>query len=172
MSKGKSRPIEVPLLDGVTLWMSELQALGADESVTIKNIGTIPQPLNSWVLASLRGESFYTFPEGTILEPGGEITVHSGPSARNNPPKELFWTKEHIWNNQSDTAVLFDATGHEVARMAQGRSRSEEQGRKLLYRDEEGMHIEDSAPHKMEKRRGNNAPELGNPPENAPDTQK
>lgn len=159
-----SRPTEAPLLDGVTIWMNELQATGEDEYVTIKNIGTVAQPLTNWVLASLRGEQFYTFPEGTFLSPGESIQVHSGPGARNAPSQALFWTREPVWNNKHDTAVLFDANGHEVARLAHGQTRTDNQRAQLLYREDGSMSIEARAPHKMVKRRSSDAPSLEEPP--------
>ena len=94
------------------------------ESVIIVNKGTIAQPLCRWVLATLRGEKFYAFPDDLVLKPKMAATIHSGQGALDNPSsgllwtEHLFWTEEQLWNNQGDVAVLFDANGREVDRYA------------------------------------------------------
>lgn len=153
MGKTESSPIEVSQLDGARIAMTELDAEGSDEVVLIQNLGTVAQPLTGWVLTSLRGETFFTLPEGTILPPGGQLRVHSGPGASAGGPDDLLWTRESVWNNKGDTAVLFGANGHEIARIGHGNRRDDSKGSKLLYRDEHGMRIEDSAPYKVGNRK-------------------
>jgi hypothetical protein len=32
-------------------------------------------------------------------------------------PTDLVWTRQYVWNNKGDTAMLYDADGHEVSRV-------------------------------------------------------
>jgi hypothetical protein len=102
---------------GASVEISGVDNYGLHEFIRIVNRGAEAQPLAGWVLASVRGNQFYAFP-ATTLEPQTAVTVHSGPHARNDPPRHLFWTNAQVWNNDSDLAVLFDAGGTEVARFA------------------------------------------------------
>ncbi len=153
MAKQKTYLVEAGALDGTNISITEFSAEGADEYVTIQNGGTMAQPLTSWALASLRGESIYEFPDGLILHPNSRVRIHSGPGAQGSPPGDWVWTREKIWNDQGDVAVLFDARGHEVARLSHGTPPPATRNAKLLYRDEDGIRIEDSGPHKAVNRK-------------------
>ncbi|MDQ4078062.1 MAG: lamin tail domain-containing protein [Chloroflexota bacterium] len=148
MTRSDSRPLEVPQLDGAHIVMSDMNAEGADEYVVIENLGTVAQPMTNWVLTSLRGDQFYTMPEGFVLRAGGRVRIHSGPGAQSSPPNDLLWTRDSIWNNKGDTAVLFGANGHEVARIGHGNRRDDSKREKLLYRENGEMRIEDLKPYK------------------------
>ena len=60
------------------LKIEAIQNDGLQEFVTIINQGTIGQPMTGWVLASLRGQAFYLFPDDLILRPAWLIVIHSG----------------------------------------------------------------------------------------------
>ncbi len=90
---------------------------GLREHVEIENRSLVAQPLTGWVLASLRGNQFYVFP-AVIVTPDETIRVHSGSNTVSNPPHDWLWTKENVWRNASDVAVLFDVEGQEIARHA------------------------------------------------------
>ncbi|HBY95055.1 MAG: lamin tail domain-containing protein [Ardenticatenaceae bacterium] len=154
MAKPDSYTVETPKLEGTHITLAELQVEGADEYVTIENTGTVAQPLTSWILASLRGETLYQMPEGLVLHPNSRVRIHSGPAAEGNPPTDFVWTRERVWNDKGDTAVLFDALGHEVTRLTHGSPPAESRGARLLYRDDDGrLHIEDSYPSKAVNRK-------------------
>lgn len=148
MAKTESQPIEAPPLDGTQVVIAGLTDDEADEVVVIENRGTVAQPLTGWVLASLRGPHFYEFPEGLILHPDSAVRIHSGPGARAQPPSDLVWRQERMWRNRGDTAVLFGANGHEVARWGEGEQQVSSSGAKLLFREDGGMQIEDAGPRK------------------------
>lgn len=148
MSKS-SEPTRAPQLDGAHLAITELSAEGSDEWVTVENLGTVAQPLTGWVLATLRGDRLFHFPEGTFLQPGQKLRIHSGSGAAGGSAADLLWTREPMWNDKGDTAVLFGANGHEVSRLSNGRSRAENRGARLLYREDGPPRIEESAPEKM-----------------------
>ncbi len=80
---------------------------GAD-TVTLRNGGAAPADLSGWFLFSERGGETYVFAEGTVLAPGGELTV--GPGG-------LAWDEKNVWHDKKDdTAVLYDAWGREMDR--------------------------------------------------------
>ena len=118
MGKRRSQPNCTGQLSGAKVIIKEVHNDALSESVTIANKGAVAQPLCGWVLATLRGEKFYAFPDDLVLRPKMAATIHSGQDALNNPSSGLLWTEEQVWNNQGDVAVLFDANGLEVDRYA------------------------------------------------------
>ena len=118
MGKRRSQPNCTGQLSGAKVIIKEVHNDALSESVTIANKGAVAQPLCGWVLATLRGEKFYAFPDDLVLLPKMAAIIHSGQGALNNPSSGLLWTEEQVWNNQGDVAVLFDANGLEVDRYA------------------------------------------------------
>jgi hypothetical protein len=125
-------------LAGAQLEISGIHNDDLMESATIVNRGTTAQPMSGWALATLRGGQVYMFPDELILLPGAKVVIHSGQGTPENSPHELFWTHEQRWNNQSDTAILFDVHGLEVDRWVYPHGRisgSAAKHRKQLVRD-------------------------------------
>jgi len=117
-----------------------------EEAVTIANRGQIDQPLTGWALATLHGGQVFEFPAGTFLPPGGQVRVLSGEQARPAGRNEFLWSREYLWSNESDTALLFDEKGHEVSRFTYPRPTLRENRRprrKILDQDREGFHLRD-----------------------------
>lgn len=134
---------EVP---GADLVIDEVYADGLTEYVAIANRGTVEQPLSGWALATLHGQEVFLFPQGTVLGWGAHIRVLSGEQAQPASRQELLWTRQSIWNNRSDTALLFDDGGREVNRFTYPRPTARESRvpkRKLLVQDLGGYHLED-----------------------------
>ena len=98
MRKRTSQPTRVGQMDGAQVRLDRVHNDAQREFVEIVNRGTLAQPMGGWVLASLRGEQFYLFPDNVILQPEMVATVHSGQGASDNPPRDLLWTREQIWN--------------------------------------------------------------------------
>jgi len=88
----------------------------SDEYVEIKNLGSEPVDLESWVIKDIsEGYPSLTFP-AYILQPGKSIRVYT-----NEIHPEYggfsFGSGNAVWNNSSpDTAVLYNAQGQEVSR--------------------------------------------------------
>jgi hypothetical protein len=131
---------------------------GLQESVSIQNQGTVAQPMSGWILASLRGQRFFPFPDNLIFLPGMAIIVHSGQQMQGQVraslivQNDLFWTNEQVWNNRGDLAMLFDADGNEVDRYGYPNKRvmgSSAERCKVLIRDENGLQIGDEPPKQM-----------------------
>jgi len=150
MSKRTSTIVRIGQVKGAKLKIKAVKNDGLQEYATIINRGTVAQPMSGWVLASLRGQTFYPFPDDLMLEPGMIVKVQSG---QHEPKKEqknwdllenLFWTIDQVWNNHSDTAILFDANGLEIDRLSYPHERvmgSSAYRRKILIRHDDGFEI-------------------------------
>ncbi len=86
-----------------------------DEWVKITNSGTSPVAMTDWKITDDGEKHTYVFPQ-FILEAGGIVTLYTG--VGNDTSTELYWgLKSHVWNNDGDTAWLYDADGELVDRM-------------------------------------------------------
>ncbi len=80
-----------------------------DEYFTLVNSGPTSVDLTGWTVENERGVS-YRFPDGLVLAPGAVLTVHSG--AGPDSAAVLHWNAAApIWSDNSDIAILRDATG-------------------------------------------------------------
>jgi hypothetical protein len=76
--------------------------------VRIENGGSASQRMAGW---KLKDEANHTYAPSITLAPGGSVKSHSGPDASHNPPTDYRWTTAYIWNNDGDTAYLYNAGG-------------------------------------------------------------
>jgi hypothetical protein len=150
MSKQISQIVRIGQLKGAKLKIKAVKNDGLQEYAAIINRGTVAQPMSGWVLASLRGQTFYPFPDDLMFEPGMIVKVQSGqqePKKTNNKLgvwADLLWTVEQVWNNRGDIAILFDANGLEVDRHSYPHERVMGSGanrRKVLVRKDNGFEI-------------------------------
>lgn len=79
------------------------------ETVTITNSGSSTANLAGWRLTDEGAKHSYTF-SGTSLPSGGSITIASGTGSG-----EIKWTGANVWNNDGDTAYLYDGSGNLVS---------------------------------------------------------
>ncbi len=91
----------------------------ADEFIEIINRGTAPGDISGFVLgADDRGQNF-TFPPGTVLQPGQRIRVYT-----NEIHPEWggfsYGSGKPIWNDKGDRAVLKDTGGDTVSTYGYG----------------------------------------------------
>jgi hypothetical protein len=66
----------------------------------------------------------------------------------------LQWTIDQVWNNHSDTAILFDANGLEIDRLSYPHERvigSSANHRKILIRNNDGFEIVNEGLHRSKK---------------------
>ncbi|MGQ9683034.1 MAG: lamin tail domain-containing protein [Anaerolineae bacterium] len=146
MNAQRSQPIVMAQTPGARVAIDDVRADGPAESVTIVNHGQIDQPLAGWALASLHGMEVFVFPEDTVLTAGHAVRVLSGEGAQVTGRSDLLWTRDSIWSNRSDTVLLFDGLGHEVARRTYPRPtvrQARVPKRKVLLRDRDGYHLVD-----------------------------
>ncbi len=141
-----SRPVEMAETPGADVAITEVHADGLEEWVIVTNRGQISQPLSGWALASLHGFAVFLFPPGTVLDPGSQVRVLSGEGAAPTSAQDLLWVRESVWSDRSDTVLLFDNLGREVARLSYPRPTIREERipkRKMLVLDRSGYHLED-----------------------------
>ncbi len=80
-----------------------------DEYVTFENTGDAELDLSGDTLADAAGAT-YTFPDGTTLAPGDQVTVHTG--SGDDTVTDLYWRRGRaVWNNDGDTVIVRDETG-------------------------------------------------------------
>jgi len=114
--------------------ITEIEPIGDDEIVWIKNLGDEPVDLSGWQLYTPPHYRF-TFPQGCVLPPGAGLKIHSGPRPKIfkrpgtpdrgggvcYPGVDLLWTLQHVWCDQNgDTAYLFDAEGDLISKYEYG----------------------------------------------------
>ena len=150
MPERTSQVVRMGQLKGAKIKIKEVKNDGLHEYVAIINRGTVTQPMSGWVLASLRGQAFYPFADDLILEPDMIVKIQSGQlepkvaQAERGALKKLLWTIGQVWNNHSDTAILFDANGVEVDRLSYPYERvmgSSANRRKILIAGDSGFEI-------------------------------
>jgi hypothetical protein len=84
------------------------------EYVIVTNNGTSPVNISGWRILSEKGLQDFYFPSGTVLGVGASFKVTSKGA---NGTGDFIMANGYIWNNdESDPAVLFDASGVEVDR--------------------------------------------------------
>lgn len=150
MSKRTSQVVRIGQLQGAKIKIKAVKNDGLHEYVTLINRGTVTQPMSGWVLASLRGQAFYPFSDDLMLEPDAIVKIQSGQLEPKEKQKDrgalknLLWTIGQVWNNNSDTAILFDANGLEIDQLSYPHERvmgSSANRRKILMAGDGGFEI-------------------------------
>lgn len=109
----KTEPSDVSTISSVgsTVYVSELNL--RDEYVKITNKGSSPVSLGGWKIEDEGSKHTYTFPAYT-LDSGATVTVYTEKGS--NTATELYWgLGSSIWNNEGDTASLYDNNGQLVS---------------------------------------------------------
>jgi Lamin Tail Domain len=78
------------------------------------NAGASPVEFTGWRLISVRGNQVFSFPTGFMLGAGENVTVTSGPNAKQGMGF-LRWTSDSVWNNNGDPGRLVNADGMPMA---------------------------------------------------------
>jgi hypothetical protein len=86
------------------------------EWVLLADRSDLEADLSGWVLRDESSDHRYHFPAGTVLQPGGQVRVHTG--SGNDGEGDLFWGEDGpVWNNGGDTALLLDPAGNVAGRL-------------------------------------------------------
>lgn len=124
-----SRPaVETTPTPGTTPGPSDVRVIhveadppGSDaegEFVQVKNFASTAANLRGWKLKDEAGQTF-TFPEFT-LAPGATVTIHI--CRGSNDTANLYWNQcSAVWNNNGDTAFLYNAAGTLIHSYTYGR---------------------------------------------------
>jgi len=66
--------------------------------------------LAGYQIRSVKSKLAFTFPKGNALyvAPGESVTIWSGEKnvGKDNPPRDIFWTRRSVWHNEGATARL------------------------------------------------------------------
>ena len=83
------------------------------EYVALRNDGEDPIDLSGWRVETDDSRA-YRVPDGTVLDAGETLTIHSGPGA--DGPTDLYWGAENpVWGDRNTVTVL-DAADELVLR--------------------------------------------------------
>ncbi len=83
-----------------------------DEYLVFENDGDDRIDLTGWTVTNEAGDA-YSFPDGFALEPGEQVTLHSG-SGR-DAEGDLHWeAKRPVWPNTGATVLVRDDEGRQV----------------------------------------------------------
>ncbi|MCG8485311.1 MAG: stalk domain-containing protein, partial [Clostridia bacterium] len=80
------------------------------EIVTIKNNGSESVNLQGYKIFSVEGEQSFVFSSYTLAS-GETVTVYSGKA-----DGDIKWSGAYIWNNEGDSAELYDSNGNLVSK--------------------------------------------------------
>lgn len=79
------------------------------EYVTFRNEGTTPLSISGWTVEDEAG-NVYRFPERTVLDPDGHVTLHSGDG--DDTETDFYWGSDRpLWRNDGDTIRVRDDGG-------------------------------------------------------------
>ena len=79
------------------------------ETVKITNSGSSSVSLAGWKLTDEGAKHSYTF-TGTTVPVAGSVTIASGTATG-----DIKWKNDNVWNNDGDTAYLYDGSGRLVS---------------------------------------------------------
>lgn len=79
------------------------------EYAVIRNLESDARSIGGWSLCDGANHCF-RFPAGAVLEAGGQLVVHTG-SGRADGDRYYMGRRQAVWNNNGDTATLYDDTG-------------------------------------------------------------
>jgi hypothetical protein len=91
----------------------------ADEYVEIMNRGSEPADISGWTLGADDSGQDFTFPAGTVLQPGERMRVYTN-QVHPQWGGHSFGINRPIWNNQGDTALLQNADQQTVSEYPYG----------------------------------------------------
>lgn len=80
-----------------------------DEYVVFENAGEESLALGGWTVSD-EADHTYTVPDGVTLDPGAQVTLHTG--SGEDTATDLYWgSGAPVWNNGGDTVFVRDASG-------------------------------------------------------------
>ncbi|MCC8250646.1 lamin tail domain-containing protein [Saccharothrix luteola] len=91
----------------------------ADEYVEIVNRGSVPGDISNWVLGADDAGQDFTFPPGTVLQPGQRIRIYTN-QVHSQWGGFSYGKGRPIWNDQGDTAKLRDTNGNLISQLGYG----------------------------------------------------
>ncbi len=94
--------------------IASIDCKGKPEVVTIENSGASTQDLTGWKVSDDGLRHTFNFPNGFLLGSGSSVKLVSGGSGQDTE-SVIYWKTRTVWNNDGDTARLFDPSGETVS---------------------------------------------------------
>ena len=86
-----------------------------DDRITLRNTGKAPADVGGWYILSDKGNQIFVLPQGTIIAPGGKLTISSLSSEEKG---DLVWPDKKVWHkSKEDAALLYDVYGRLIDSM-------------------------------------------------------
>lgn len=86
-----------------------------DDRITLRNTGKAPADVGGWYILSDKGNQIFVLPQGTIIAPGGKLTISSLSSEEKG---DLIWPDKKVWHkSKEDAALLYDVYGRLIDSM-------------------------------------------------------
>jgi Intermediate filament tail domain. len=84
------------------------------EYVKITNSGKTSVSMKGWKVTDKDAKHTYKFPSSYTLKSKTTVTIYTGKGK--NSATKLYWGRvAHVWNNEGDTAYLYNAQGNLVS---------------------------------------------------------
>jgi hypothetical protein len=94
--------------------IASIDCKGKPEVVTIENSGASTRDMTGWKVSDDGLGHTFNFPNGFLLRPGSSVKLVSGGSGQDTE-SVIYWKTRTVWNNDGDTARLFDPSGETVS---------------------------------------------------------
>ena len=92
------------------------------EKIVLKNTSDKARQVGKWKLTDAGRDHRYLFFGGYAIPPNSTVTIHTGEGG-DASPKHRYWNLEdYVWNNDGDTAKLYDQNWNLIDRCSYGRS--------------------------------------------------
>ena len=100
--------------DSSDVRIASIDCKGKPEVVLVENAGTSTQDLTGWKISDDGQSHTFNFPNGFLMKPGSSVKLVSGGSGQDTE-RVIYWKTRTVWNNDGDTARLFDPSGGTVS---------------------------------------------------------
>ena len=94
--------------------IASIDCKGKPEVVVVENSGRSNQDLTGWKVSDDGQGHTFNFPNGFLMRPGSSVKLVSGGSGQDTE-RVIYWKTRTVWNNDGDTARLFDPSGETVS---------------------------------------------------------
>ena len=94
--------------------IASIDCKGKPEVVVVENSGPSTQDLTGWKVSDDGQAHTFNFPNGFLMRPGSSVKLVSGGSGQDTE-RVIYWKTRTVWNNDGDTARLFDPSGEMVS---------------------------------------------------------
>ena len=99
--------------DSSNIKISAIDCQSKPEIVLVKNGGLSSQDLTGWRIEDNGANFSFTFPIGFSIKASKSVKLVSGEPG-NDTGEVLYWINRTVWNNDRDTASLFNSSGQLV----------------------------------------------------------